>query len=49
MIPNKDDTISEIKPFDRILADAKAEAQKINAPNTPFSEICRDCGIDHIH
>jgi hypothetical protein len=45
MIPSRDDTISEIKPFDRILADAKAEV-KTSGFEPKLKELCEDALVD---
>lgn len=42
---------TDLKSFDRILSDAKAEAEKNKryANSESLSEVCKDCGIDYIN
>jgi len=48
MIPGKNDTISEIKPFHKTISDAKDKyaQSKAYSPKVLLKEICEDCGID---
>ena len=47
MIPNQDDAITEIKPFDKILADAKAEV-KTSGFEPKLKELCEEAHVEWI-
>ena len=46
---DKEDKITELKTFDKILADANSEHFKTYVPITTLKEICMDCKINYLN